>query len=37
VADAAAAIVGALGGALDRTLGALEPYLVQLRFQQRAS
>jgi len=26
-----------LGGALDRTLAALDPYLVQLRLEQRAS
>ena len=29
--------VGKLGGALDRTLAALEPYLMQLRLEQRAS
>ena len=37
VADAAAATVDKLGGALDRTLTALEPYLMQLRLEQRAS
>ena len=37
VADAAAVTVGKLGGALDRTLAALEPYLMQLRLEQRAS
>jgi len=26
-----------LGGALNRTLAALDPYLVQLRLEQRAS
>ncbi len=36
-ADAAAATVGRLGGALQKTLGALEPYLMQLRLEQRAS
>jgi len=33
VADAAAAAVGQLGGALARTLTALEPYLMQLRLE----
>jgi 3-deoxy-D-manno-octulosonic-acid transferase len=37
VADAGAAAVGKLGGALERTLAALEPYLMQLRLEQRAS
>ncbi len=37
VADAASVTVGRLGGALRRTLAALEPYLMQLRFEQRAS
>ncbi len=37
VADAARATVGELGGALERTLTALEPYLMQLRLEQRAS
>ncbi len=37
VADAATATVEKLGGALDRTLTALEPYLMQLRLEQRAS
>jgi 3-deoxy-D-manno-octulosonic-acid transferase len=37
VADAAAATVDKLGGALDRTLTALEPYLMQLRLEQQAS
>jgi len=37
VADAAAATVGRLGGALKRTLAALDPYLMQLRLEQRAS
>jgi 3-deoxy-D-manno-octulosonic-acid transferase len=37
VADAAAATVDKLGGALDRTLAALEPYLMQLRLEQQAS
>jgi 3-deoxy-D-manno-octulosonic-acid transferase len=32
---AAKVTVAALGGALDRTLGALEPYLLQLRLEQR--
>ena len=34
VADAARVTVEALGGALDRTLGALDPYLMQLRIEQ---
>ena len=37
VADAAAATVDKLGGALERTLAALEPYLMQLRLGQQAS
>lgn len=37
VAEAGAATVGKLGGALERTLAALEPYLMQLRLEQRAS
>jgi 3-deoxy-D-manno-octulosonic-acid transferase len=37
VADAAAATVDKLGGALERTLTAIEPYLMQLRLEQRAS
>ena len=37
VAAAAAATVGRLGGALKRTLAALDPYLMQLRLEQRAS
>jgi len=36
-ADAAAKTVGRLGGALKRTLVALDPYLMQLRLEQRAS
>jgi 3-deoxy-D-manno-octulosonic-acid transferase len=37
VAEAGAKVVRQLGGALDRTLAALDPYLVQLRLEQRAS
>jgi 3-deoxy-D-manno-octulosonic-acid transferase len=37
VADAAAKTVGRLGGGLKRTLVALDPYLMQLRLEQRAS
>jgi 3-deoxy-D-manno-octulosonic-acid transferase len=37
VADAAAVTIEKLGGALDRTLTAIEPYLMQLRLEQRAS
>ena len=37
VADAATETVGQLGGALKRTLAALDPYLMQLRLEQRAS
>jgi len=36
VADTAAATVARLGGALERTLAALEPYFMQLRLEQRA-
>jgi len=36
-AAAAAAIVEQLGGALDRTLAAVDPYLMQLRLEQQAS
>lgn len=35
MAEAAQATVAALGGALDRTLGAIEPYLIQIRLQAR--
>ncbi len=37
VADAAMGTVRQLSGALERTLAALEPYLIQLRLEQRAS
>jgi 3-deoxy-D-manno-octulosonic-acid transferase len=37
VADAATETVGRLGGALKRTLAALDPYLMQLRLEQRAN
>ena len=37
VADAAVATIEKLGGALDRTIAALEPYLMQLRLEQRVS
>ena len=37
LADKASLTVAKLGGALDRTLAALEPYLMQLRLEQRAS
>ncbi|HEX3937744.1 MAG TPA: 3-deoxy-D-manno-octulosonic acid transferase [Xanthobacteraceae bacterium] len=37
VADTAAKTVGRLGGGLKRTLVALDPYLMQLRLEQRAS
>jgi 3-deoxy-D-manno-octulosonic-acid transferase len=37
VAEAGAKTVRQLSGALDRTLAALDPYLVQLRLEQRAS
>ena len=36
VADAGRTTVEKLGGALDRTLAALDPYLIQLRLEQRA-
>jgi 3-deoxy-D-manno-octulosonic-acid transferase len=36
-AAAALGVVGELGGALDRTLAALEPYLLQLRFENGAA
>jgi 3-deoxy-D-manno-octulosonic-acid transferase len=36
-ADAGAKTVKQLGGALDRTLAAIDPYLIQLRLEQRAS
>jgi 3-deoxy-D-manno-octulosonic-acid transferase len=36
VAEAAARTVESLGGALDRTLAALDPYLMQLRIEQRS-
>jgi 3-deoxy-D-manno-octulosonic-acid transferase len=36
-AKAAAACVEKLGGALERTFAAIEPYLMQLRLEQRAS
>ncbi|WP_079542622.1 3-deoxy-D-manno-octulosonic acid transferase [Bradyrhizobium lablabi] len=36
-AEAAARVVGELGGALDRTLAALEPYLLQLRLEMGAA
>jgi 3-deoxy-D-manno-octulosonic-acid transferase len=35
VADAALKTVDVLGGALDRTLAAIDPYLMQLRLEQR--
>jgi 3-deoxy-D-manno-octulosonic-acid transferase len=35
VADAALQTVGMLGGALDRTLAAIDPYLMQLRLEHR--
>jgi 3-deoxy-D-manno-octulosonic-acid transferase len=37
VSNEAAAAVGKLGGALERTLAALEPYLMQLQLEQRVS
>jgi 3-deoxy-D-manno-octulosonic-acid transferase len=37
VADAATGTLGRLGGALKRTLAALDPYLMQLRLEQRVS
>jgi 3-deoxy-D-manno-octulosonic-acid transferase len=36
-ADTGRAVVAKLGGALERTLTALDPYLMQLRLEQRAS
>jgi len=36
VAEAGHAVVGDLGGALDRTLGSLDPYLMQLQLLQRS-
>jgi len=35
--EASARVVGELGGALDRTLAALEPYLLQLRLEMGAA
>jgi 3-deoxy-D-manno-octulosonic-acid transferase len=35
--DAAERVVERLGGALDRTLAALEPYLLQLRLEMGAA
>jgi 3-deoxy-D-manno-octulosonic-acid transferase len=37
VADAGKITAAKLGGALERTLAALEPYLVRLRLEQQAS
>jgi 3-deoxy-D-manno-octulosonic-acid transferase len=37
VGDAAAGTLGRLGGALKRTLAALDPYLMQLRLEQQVS
>ena len=37
VLHAADGVVEQLGGALDRTLSALEPYLLQLRFDMGAA
>jgi 3-deoxy-D-manno-octulosonic-acid transferase len=37
LAEAGSVTVGKLGGALERTLAALEPYLMQLRLERRAS
>jgi 3-deoxy-D-manno-octulosonic-acid transferase len=37
VAEAAAKTVAQLGGGLQRTLAALDPYLLQLRLEQHAS
>lgn len=37
VADAGHTVVKTLGGALDRTLAALDPYLMQLQLHQRAN
>src|SRR4029078_8850365 len=36
VADAGHTVVETLGGALDRTLASLDPYLMQLQLHQRA-
>jgi len=36
VADAGHTVVQTLGGALDRTLASLDPYLMQLQLHQRA-
>jgi 3-deoxy-D-manno-octulosonic-acid transferase len=36
VADAGSRAVAALGGALERTIAALDPYLLQMRIEQRA-
>jgi 3-deoxy-D-manno-octulosonic-acid transferase len=36
-ADAAAATMSELGGALERTMAAIDPYLIQLRLEERAS
>ena len=36
VADAGHTVVETLGGALDRTLASLNPYLMQLQLRQRA-
>jgi 3-deoxy-D-manno-octulosonic-acid transferase len=35
-AEVAAATIKKLGGALDRTWAALDPYLIQLRLEERA-
>jgi 3-deoxy-D-manno-octulosonic-acid transferase len=37
VATAARETVAALGGGLDRTLAAIEPYLMQIRLERRGS
>jgi 3-deoxy-D-manno-octulosonic-acid transferase len=37
VVAAARKTVAALGGGLERTLAALEPYLMQIRLEQRVS
>jgi 3-deoxy-D-manno-octulosonic-acid transferase len=37
VANAAKATVDALGGALDRTLQSLDPYLMQLQLHEKAN
>ena len=36
-ANAAAATMSELGGAIERTLAALDPYLIQLRLEEKAS